>query len=718
MEANVDKIRKRTKQRFKNRNLLTNTIVMITSFLIVFFLFNQSVFNGIYDYKIDDIAKSDIYLTKDVIDQQATQNLKDKTTQEIEPIMTIDFSKQVETKKQLNEFFGRLLELKETYANDAELFKRVYAGIESKNPYGFDEKMLQSISMMSVERITLIKNYAMDVTQENMSNGIEIGELLEITNEIDAFVQNLSDIGENDKLILMKFITGSIKANKFVDQEKTDKKIQNEIDKIDDIIYPAGTLLVSKGSKITERELTILKDGNMMIESSRDHIFNILGLFGLLIMMWVINHLYLIYFERHVIEKSKEYIILMAMFVMIFASSKLFASYSIYLIPIPVFAMLVGILLTPNLVKFYGTTLVLLISIWLNLPSHVTMMYLLSLLMVSLFLRNVKLRSQIMMMGVYASLIMVVFTLMNALIFRTYTENLFAKLIIIFANGVMSSVITLGTLPFFETIFQILTPFKLLELSNPNRELLKRLLVEAPGTYHHSIIVGNLAETAAHDISANSMLARVGSFYHDIGKLERPYYFKENQVGPENPHDKLPPQVSANIIRNHAVFGVELAEKNKLPEEILQIISAHHGTSLIKYFYHQEKTKNPAVDITKFLYLGPKPISKEAVIVMLADSVEAAVRTLENPTKDAIGELVDKIIAQKISEDQLTNSNITLKEIEQIKRSFVKVLGGLFHERIVYPEIDMSMISKESFNENTNDSSEAETNEESKENNH
>ena len=717
MEANVDKIKKRTKQRFKNRNILTNTIVMIVSFLIVFFLFNQSVFNGIYNYEVGDVVKSDVHLTKDVIDQQATQNLKDKTTQEVEPIMMLDFSKQVETKKQLNEFFGRLLELKETYVNDPELLKRVYAGIESKNPYGFDEKMLQTISMMSLERITLIKNYAMDVTQENMSNGIEVSELVEVTNGIDTFVQNLSDISESDKVILMKFITGSIKANKFVDQEKTDRKIQNEIDKIDDIVYPAGTLLIPKGSKITARELNILKDGNMMIESSKDHILNVLGLFGLLIMVWFINHLYLIYFERHVIEKSREYIILMATFVMIFASSKLFASYSIYMIPIPVFAMLIGILLTPSLVKFYGTTLVLLVSIWLSLPSHVTIMYLLSLLVVSLFLRNVKLRSQIMMMGVYASLIMMTFTLMQALIFRTYNDNLLSKLVIIFASGVISSVITLGTLPFFETIFQILTPFKLLELSNPNRELLKRLLVEAPGTYHHSIIVGNLAETAAHDISANSMLARVGSFYHDIGKLERPYYFKENQVGPENPHDKLPPQVSANIIRNHAVFGVELAEKNKLPDEILQIIREHHGTSLIKYFYHQEKTKNPDVDISKFLYPGPKPVSKEAVIVMLADSVEAAVRTIENPTKEAIGDLVDKIIAQKISEDQLSNSNITLKEIEQIKKSFVKVLGGLFHERIVYPEIDMSLISKESFNENTDDPSEASENEKSKEDN-
>lgn len=712
----MDKIKRKTRLRLKNRNRITNIFVMIASFIVVFFLFNQSVFNGIYDYQVGDIAKSDIYLIKDVVDQKATQVLKEKTALEVEPIMTIDFSKQVETKKQLNEFFGRLLELKEDYANDPELFKRVYSGIESKNPFGFDEKALQSIAMMSVERITLIKNYAMDITQENMSNGIEVSEIESITEGIETFVENLADIGDNDKIILLKFIKGSLKANKFVDQEKTDKKIENEVSKIDDIVYPAGTLLISKGSSITERELTILKDGNMMIESSRDHILNLLGLVGMLILVWVINHLYLVYFERHVLEKSREYIILMSMFVMVFASSKLFASFSIYLIPIPVFAMLIGILLTPNLVKFYGTTLIMLISIWLGLPSHVTLMYLMSILTVSLFLRNVKLRSQIMMIGIYASLVMLVFTLMETLIFKTYNENLLVRLFMILMNGAISSIITLGTLPFFETIFQILTPFKLLELSNPNRELLKRLLVEAPGTYHHSILVGNLAETAAHDIGANSMLARVGSFYHDIGKLERPYYFKENQVGHENPHDKLPPQVSANIIRNHTLFGVELAEKNKLPEEILQIIREHHGTSLIKYFYHQEKTKNNAVDITKFLYYGPKPVRKEAVVVMLADSVEAAVRTLENPTKDAIGDLVDKIVGQKINEDQLSNSNITLKEIEQIKRSFVKVLGGIFHERIVYPEIDMTNISKESFNENLSNDSEDLENDKKEEN--
>ncbi len=707
----MDKLRRKTRIRIKNRTMIINLGVMILSFIIVFFLFNKSVFNGIYDYSVGDIAQTDIYLTKEVIDSTATQALKDKVAQEVEPIMTIDFSKQVEAKKGLNDFFGRLLELKETYANDSELLKRVYAGIENKNPYGFDEKTLQAISTMSVERITLIKNYAMDITQENMSSGISVSEIESVNQNIEAFVSGISDIGENDKVILLQFIKGSLKINKFVDQEKTDAKILAEQSKVDEVVYPTGTLLVAKGSRITDDKLAVLKDGNMMIESGKDHFFIVFGIFSLLIIIWTINHLYLIFFERHVLDKSREYVILMLMYVLTFATAKVFSAVSIYLIPIPVFAMLVGILLTRNLVKFYGTTLIVLLSIWLHLPLPVVLMYFLSLLVVSLFLRNVKLRSQIMMIGFYVSIVMGFFTVADALIYKTVDEAFLMNIFMILLNGIISSIITLGIMPFFESIFQILTPFKLLELSNPNRELLKRLLVEAPGTYHHSILVGNLAETAAHDIGANSMLARVGSFYHDIGKLERPYYFKENQVGSENPHDKLPPQMSANIIRNHTIFGVELAEKNKLPEEILQIIREHHGTSLIKYFYHQEKTKNPEVDVTKFLYHGPKPVRKEAVIVMLADSVEAAVRTLESPTKAAIGDLVDKIVSQKINEEQLSNSNITMKELEQIKKSFVKVLGGIFHERIVYPEVDISAISKDSFDEPQKNDEEEDVNE-------
>jgi putative nucleotidyltransferase with HDIG domain len=295
-----------------------------------------------------------------------------------------------------------------------------------------------------------------------------------------------------------------------------------------------------------------------------------------------------------------------------------------------------------------------------------------------------------------------VFTLAQGLINKVDMVHMPANVLFAAINGILSAIISIGIMPFFESFFGVLTPFKILELTNPNRPLLKRLLIEAPGTYHHSILVGNLAETAAHDIGANSLLTRVAAFYHDVGKLERPYYYKENQVGHENPHDKLPPQVSANYIKNHMSYGVDLLQKHKLPPEIIDVIKAHHGTSLIKYFYHREQVNNPDVDVSKFLYSGPKPDSKEAVILMLADSVEAAVRSVEEPTKEAITQLIEKIISQKISENQFSHADLTFKELEQIKISFLSVLSGIFHERIAYPEINMNQISKTAFDQADN----------------
>jgi putative nucleotidyltransferase with HDIG domain len=290
---------------------------------------------------------------------------------------------------------------------------------------------------------------------------------------------------------------------------------------------------------------------------------------------------------------------------------------------------------------------------------------------------------------------MTVFTAAWLLLNRTDPNTLLMTLLFTIINGIICAIITIGVMPIFETLFGILTPFRLLELSNPNRDILKRLMLEAPGTYHHSILVGNLAETAAHDIGADNVLARVASFYHDIGKLERPYYYKENQIAGENPHDMIPPQVSAGILKQHVSHGLILAKKHKLPEEIQRIIVSHHGTTIIKYFYHLEQQKNADADYKPFTYDGPKPETREEVIVMLADSVEAAVRTLDNPTKPAVRALVDKIVDQKREEAQLDKSDITLKELECVKDSFMKVLSGIFHERIAYPEVELPQRGKE-----------------------
>lgn len=254
-------------------------------------------------------------------------------------------------------------------------------------------------------------------------------------------------------------------------------------------------------------------------------------------------------------------------------------------------------------------------------------------------------------------------------------------------NGVASSFLTVGALHWFESGFRITSSVRLLELSNPNRPLLKRLLMEAPGTYHHSILVGNLAEAAAEVVQADATLVRVGSMYHDIGKLKRPYFFSENQFAQDNPHDKIAPTLSSLIITSHVKDGLELAKEYKLPLQIQNIIAQHHGDGLVTFFYHRALEGNGEVPEEAFHYEGPKPQTKEVALVCLADSVEAAVRSMKQPTPGRVEGLVRKIIKDKLNDGQLDQCDLTFQDLDRIAIAFVRVLNGIFHSRIEYPEL-------------------------------
>jgi putative nucleotidyltransferase with HDIG domain len=264
--------------------------------------------------------------------------------------------------------------------------------------------------------------------------------------------------------------------------------------------------------------------------------------------------------------------------------------------------------------------------------------------------------------------------------------HLAAGLAVVGINAVLTVILTIGALPGFEYFFNITSSVRLIELGNPNNPLLKSLLMEAPGTYHHSVMVGNLAETAAEEIGADSVLVRIGALYHDIGKLKRPYFFIENQFGQENPHDRIAPSLSALILTSHTKDGLEMAKHYKLPESICEIIQQHHGDSLTKFFYHKAREETPDIAEDIFRYAGPNPQTREAAIVMLADSVEAAVRSVGGGNPGKIEGLVRKIIKEKLDEGHLEQCELTFRDLDKIAVSFVKVLMGIYHTRIVYPD--------------------------------
>lgn len=253
-------------------------------------------------------------------------------------------------------------------------------------------------------------------------------------------------------------------------------------------------------------------------------------------------------------------------------------------------------------------------------------------------------------------------------------------------SGILSGALTIGILPFFESVFGILSKMRLIELSNPNHPLLKKILTETPGTYHHSLMVANLADAACEAVGANGLLARVGCYYHDIGKTKRAGFFIENQVNGYNPHDSLPPETSRDIIIAHAVDGAGILQKYKMPKEIVDIAAQHHGTSLLKFFYHKAKEMKEDIIEEQYRYPGPKPQTKEIAIISVADSVEAAVRSLKEPSAEKIKELIQSIITDKLLDGQFDECDLSLKEIKKMEESFCTTMNGTFHSRIEYPK--------------------------------
>jgi putative nucleotidyltransferase with HDIG domain len=263
-------------------------------------------------------------------------------------------------------------------------------------------------------------------------------------------------------------------------------------------------------------------------------------------------------------------------------------------------------------------------------------------------------------------------------------------------NATLATMVTLIILPGFEMFSGITTDITLLELSDLNRPLLKRLMLEAPGTYHHSMIVGQLAEAAAEATGANALLARVGSYYHDIGKLVKPQYFGENEPDRKSKHERLTPTMSCLILGSHVKDGLDLAKEEKLPKAILDFIREHHGNSLMAFFYHKALETDPSIQEQDYRYPGPSPRSKETAIVMLADASEAASRSLAEPTPSRLKGLVKRIIDARANEGQLDGCSLTLREVALIKESFVKALAAVFHARVAYPTLPTKKANGES----------------------
>lgn len=425
---------------------------------------------------------------------------------------------------------------------------------------------------------------------------------------------------------------------------------------------------------------------------------------------------YLNFSEPNLKEKNYNLLNLSLLFIIIFVTAYFIVKngWPVFWIPFSIIPMLATML--------FGR---LEISLLLTLASAIVcasiagnnyylgVMFLISGIVSSLFVQDVRKRSVVIQAGFVIGFTQVIILFFIDQ-FRISAPN---RYLILMSNGVICSVIVLGILPVFEYLFKTVTNISLLELADFNHPLLQRMILEAPGTYHHSLIVGNLSESACQAVGANALLARVGAYYHDIGKLSKPDYFSENQILNENKHDVLAPSMSKLVIMNHVKEGVELAHKYKLNPRLVDFIQQHHGSSLVYYFYRralESLEEDQDVKEEGFRYPGPKPDTKEAAIVLLADSVEAATRALKDPSPAKIEEIAHKVVNNKFIDGQLDECDLTLKDFEKISVVFIRILSGIYHSRVAYPEGSKSENNhKRSTKENPHPNSDAEKNKKS-----
>ena len=359
---------------------------------------------------------------------------------------------------------------------------------------------------------------------------------------------------------------------------------------------------------------------------------------------------------------------------------------SVFYLPFPVTPMLTTLLFNSMEVSLFVTLAVSLsVASITGVPFQAGLLSLISGIFSIILVRGARRRTTL----IRAGLILGITQVITLIFIDRLWFGLADRYLVLALNGIISSIIVLGVLPVFEYLFKTVTNISLLELADFNHPILQRMVLEAPGTYHHSLVVGNLSEAACGTVGANALLARIGAYYHDIGKLQKPAYFSENQDIKESKHDTLSPTMSKLIIMNHVKEGAELARRYKLNPLLINFILQHHGNSLVYYFYRralETLEEDHEVKEEGFRYPGPKPDTKETAIVLLADSVEAATRALKDPTPAKIEELVHKVINNKFIDGQLDECDLTLKDLEKISSVFIRILSGIYHSRVNYPE--------------------------------
>ncbi|MBD0379111.1 HD family phosphohydrolase [Paenibacillus sedimenti] len=709
--------------------------VRLLLFLLLALIFYMSLYvklvPQVYDIQLGAVSEKTIYAPRQIENAVATEQAKEDAAKRVQPVYRVV---NLKNDALIDAIYDKLLQInvdeEVKFDDKVSIYRRVIPQLISelenqsvktlRNSGQYNDSLLEQIQQglaeqqyqlpeeaffklprLTKEDLTAMLPVTKDIVSKLMNDQILDAQTARAK---VAELVNTSNLTKNtSRELVTEIVRAVITPNKFFDQKGTDDARGQARESVKPVYINKNDVLVNVGDVITE-EIYARLDNLELLKDKANHLPQL----GLAILAALLSFVVFMFVRQSTLPityNNSQLVMLILIFLINVAGMKIISlgqnmdyPYIGYLAPMALGSILITILLDAPLAFISSVLFSLMASIIFNTEHMLLFDFrygLVSLVIcfVAVFtIQRASQRATILKAGLMISFFsMLTITAMMLMEDQFSQKEAIMSLSFAAAGGLLTVVFVIGLLPFFEVAFGILSPLKLVELSNPNHPLLRKLLTETPGTYHHSVMVGNLSEAAAESIGADGLLCRVGSYYHDIGKTKRPSYFIENQTNIENPHDRIDPNLSKSIIVAHPRDGVEMLKDFKMPKPIRDIAEQHHGTTLLHFFYHkavkqaEEEGADNGIREEDFRYPGPKAQSKEAAIVGIADSVEAAVRSLRNPTLEQIDSMVHKIIKSRLDDGQFNECDLTLKELDTIAKTLNETLLGIFHSRIEYP---------------------------------
>jgi len=675
---------------FRRINFL-RIIFGATLFILIYVLLAFFSMPARFDLEVGKPSPRTIYAPRDAIDEFTTERLRQESAEAVPPVFDYQPVVLEAALTRIGQFFDRVLTINEDPEVEEE--DRIET-LRALLPEDTSDIVVRSLMTDSALLRELQGRINTSVT-EFFEQGIKEQDVDLVRRRLNQEIA-LYPFSADLKRVAEILVAPLVEQNLFYNAEATEQNRALARRQVEPVVILRNTLIVSEGEPLTALQLAQLEELGLIRGHQADYP-GYIGLFIFLVIVFTLTGIFISIFVKEVYTSPK-YLTLMGFIIILTLIFSVAANFFIgYLIPVAIGVILITVIFGYKLAVIINLVLALMVGLITGGNYSYVLVALLGGLVSIYAVSKLSQRSDLARAGFHVSMTNAAIIVSTYLFYGNVSldydslVNFSYSLIAGIGNGIFSSIVAIGLLPFIESIFGVTSGIKLLELSNPNHPLLKELLFKAPGTYYHSMMVSNLAESAAEAVNADALLARVGSYYHDVGKLKRPFFFSENQLTGENPHSRLSPNLSSLIIGAHPKDGLEMARKHRLPEVIQDIIEQHHGTSMISFFYQKavESNQNHEVSPDSFRYYGPCPQTKEAAIIMLADAVEAGVRSLSNPNSNRVEAMAKRMVKEKLDDGQLDKSSLTLQEIDQITEAFNYILSGIYHSRIEYPEKDL-----------------------------